>query len=100
LKTRKKIRKELNNYELSRTKDLIQKIPETQENQLNYPNFQETQTRLLKDSAKTKKKSDFFFVRQQSRFQDQASFYIYIYIYIFQQEQNKIKNLGVYADFD
>ena len=47
------MRKELNNYELSRTKDLIQKIPE---NQLNYPNFQETQTRLLKDSAKTKKK--------------------------------------------
>jgi len=30
---------------------------------------------------------------------DQASF-IYIYIYIFRQEQNKIKNLGVYADFD
>ena len=56
MKTRKKIKKELNNYELSRTKDLIQKIPETQENQLNYPNFQETQTRLLKDSAKTKKK--------------------------------------------
>jgi hypothetical protein len=53
LKTRikiKKIRKKLNNYELSRTKDLIQENPETQENHLNYPNFQETQTRLLKDS--------------------------------------------------
>jgi len=35
-------------------------------------------------------------MRQQSRFQDQASFYIYI----FWQEQNKIKNLGVYANFD
>jgi hypothetical protein len=48
------------------------------------------------------KKSDFFW--QQSRFQDQASFsfllfFIYIY-YIFQQEQNKIKNLGLDANFD
>ena len=76
MKTRKKIRKELNNYELSRTKD----FPETQKNQLNYPNFQETQTRPLTDSAKTKKIFFFFFLRQQSRFQDQASFYIYIYI--------------------
>jgi len=96
LKTRKKIRKELNNYELSRTKDLIQKIPETQENQLNYPNFQETQTRLLKDSAKTKKKVIFFCAATIKISRSS----LLLYIYIFQQEQNKIKNLGVYADFD
>ena len=49
MKLKKKTRKELNNYELSRTKDLIQENSR-KENQLNYPNFQETQTRLLKDS--------------------------------------------------
>jgi hypothetical protein len=44
----------------------------------------------------------FFFVRQQSRFQDQAFFiYIYIYIYIYILARTKqIKNLGVCADFD
>jgi len=38
-----------------------------------------------------------FFMRKQSRFQDQASFYIYIYILA---RTKQIKNLGVYADFD
>jgi hypothetical protein len=42
----KKNRKELNNYELSRTKRNFQKLKKS----TNYPNFQETQSRLLKDS--------------------------------------------------
>jgi hypothetical protein len=42
----KKIIKELNNYELSRTKRNFQKIKKS----TNYPNFQETQLRLLKYS--------------------------------------------------
>jgi hypothetical protein len=46
----KKIRNELNNYELSRIKDLIQENSRNLRNQLNYPNFQETQSILLKDS--------------------------------------------------
>ena len=121
---KKKIRKELNNYELSRTKDLIQENSKNSIKSTKLPKFSRTQTRLLKDSriktnqfpndqgfssmysAKTKQKwffLFFFFLRQQSRFQDQASFsfllFFYIY-YIFRQEQNKIKNLGLYANFD
>jgi hypothetical protein len=46
----KKIRNELNNYELSRIKDLIQENSRNLRNQLNYLNFQETQSILLKDS--------------------------------------------------
>jgi hypothetical protein len=42
----KRIRKELNNYELSRIKRNFQKLKKS----TNYPNFQETQSRLLKDS--------------------------------------------------
>ena len=49
MKTRtKKNRKERNNFELSRTKDLIQEnFSNSKKNQLNYPNCQGTQTRLL-----------------------------------------------------
>jgi len=104
----KRIRKELSNYELSRTKRNFQKLKKS----TNYPNVQETQSRLLKDSRiKTIQLPNdqgffkhvfsqnsnkviffsFFFVQQQSRFQDQASL-IYIYIYIggrIYQESNK-----------
>jgi len=51
-------------------------------------------------SAKTKKKSDIFFFFFCAAAIKISRSSLLIYIYIFWQEQNKIKNLGVYADFD
>ena len=90
----KRIKKELNNYELSRTKRNFQKLKKS----TNYPNVQETQSRLLKDSRiktiqlpndqgffkhvfgqnsnKVILLSFFIFVLQQSR----SSLLLYIYI--------------------
>jgi len=54
-------------------------------------------------SAKTKKNDFFcfFFCGSNQDFKIKPLFlFSFIYIYIFQQEQNKIKNLGLYANFD
>jgi hypothetical protein len=116
----KRIKKELNNYELSRTKRNFQKLKKS----TNYPNVQETQSRLLKDSriktiqlpndqgffkhvfGQNSNKVIFFSFflcgsNQDFKIKPPFFFYIYIYIYVYISARTKqIKNLSVYVDFD
>ena len=97
----KKIRNELNNYELSRIKDLIQENSRNLRNQLNYPNFQETQSILLKDSwIKTNQlpNDQGFFKHVFGQNSNKVIFFYSFSLFFFCAATIKI--LGVYVDFD